>query len=276
MAATEICPKCHNPFQPDNNFCSVCGEPRLSAHLKPRVSTGIVGEPNLDELFEGGFEDGKTYLIAGGAGTGKTIFGLQYLLQGIRNGESGIYITSDDQPERLVKNVLSFGWNVGQYLNHKLLILPIKNYFVTKGWYTDINKIMNAITSDLKRRSRQISAKRLVIDPIEPLIPMNNNEITWIRDYIKKLVFSIENEVRTTNIITSRLPVSDATISGMEIFPTSGIIILELSRVGDQFLRTFSIREMKWTNCQPTVCKFEIESNKGIVLKGIYEENRFH
>jgi len=271
LAATEICPKCHNPLQPDHKFCPVCGEPRLSAHEKPRVSTGIVGTPALDSLFEGGFEDGKTYLVAGETGTGKTIFSLQYLLSGINeHNEPGIYVTIDEQPERLIKDALRFGWNLGQHLNHKLLVLPVKQYFTAKMWGRDMDVIVNAIVTELQKRSRQINAKRLVIDPVAPLVATYTTELSWTREYIRSLVFSIENKIKTTSIITSEVPTGETTISryGVEEFLASGIVVLGLQKQSNEIVRSMYVRKMRWTDTKPAMYRFDIERKKGIVIKG--------
>jgi len=270
LSTTEICHKCHRPLQPDHKFCPDCGEPRLSAHEKPRISTGVFGEPGLDELFEGGFEDGKTYLVAGETGTGKTIFSLQYLLSGIKVGEPGIYVTIDEQPERLIKDTFRFGWNLQQYLNHKLLVLPVRQYFTTKMWGRDMDVIVNAIVTELQKRSRQIAAKRLVIDPVAPLVATYTTELSWTREYIRSLVFSIENKIKTTSIITSEVPTGESAISryGVEEFLASGIIVLGLTKQSNDIVRSMYVRKMRWTDTRPAMYRFEIERNKGIVIKG--------
>ena len=77
--------------------------------MRARVPSGIQG---LDELIGGGFEKGKTYLVTGETGTGKTIFSLQFLLHGISLGEPGIYATMDQRPEHIIEDAGSLGWDV--------------------------------------------------------------------------------------------------------------------------------------------------------------------
>ena len=60
-----------------------------------RVPTGIV---ELDSLIEGGLRPGKTYLVVGEPGTGKTVFGLQYLVNGLMEKEKGLYVAIDEKP----------------------------------------------------------------------------------------------------------------------------------------------------------------------------------
>ena len=67
-----------------------------------RIPSGIDG---LDQLIEGGFVKGHQILLAGQSGTGKTIFGCQFLLEGARHGETSLYITIEESPESIVKNM---------------------------------------------------------------------------------------------------------------------------------------------------------------------------
>ena len=74
-----------------------------------RVLSGIKG---LDEILEGGFPKGRTILVVGSPGSGKTIFALQFLRAGAAAGERSIYITFDEKPEQVKENVSEFGWDL--------------------------------------------------------------------------------------------------------------------------------------------------------------------
>lgn len=74
-----------------------------------RVKTGI---PGFDELIEGGIPKGFNLLLVGQPGTGKTIFGLQYLVNGAMNGENGIYVSLDSPNELVKSQARQFGWDV--------------------------------------------------------------------------------------------------------------------------------------------------------------------
>lgn len=74
-----------------------------------RVKTGI---PGFDDLIEGGIPKGFNVLVLGQPGTGKTIFGLQYIINGAMNGENGIYISLDSPNERVKSQARQFGWDI--------------------------------------------------------------------------------------------------------------------------------------------------------------------
>ena len=77
-----------------------------------RITTGITG---FDDLIEGGFPEGRSFLVSGGTGTGKTIFAVQYLINGAMQGEPGVYLTLDERPNLIREDMLRFGWNLRQF-----------------------------------------------------------------------------------------------------------------------------------------------------------------
>src|SRR2546430_17134527 len=74
-----------------------------------RVSTGVEG---LDDILGGGFPQGHIYLLEGGTGTGKTTIGLQFLLEGARQGERGLYISLSSTQQELEELAHSHGWSL--------------------------------------------------------------------------------------------------------------------------------------------------------------------
>ena len=74
-----------------------------------RISTGIKG---LDDILCGGLTPQRVYLVEGQPGTGKTTLGLQYLLEGVAHGQSGLYITLSETEDELRAVAESHGWNL--------------------------------------------------------------------------------------------------------------------------------------------------------------------
>jgi len=74
-----------------------------------RVKTGIV---ELDEMLRGGFMPGDAVMVAGSAGSGKTTLGLQYLFNGVKLGEPGIYVTFEELPDQIYRDANNFGWDL--------------------------------------------------------------------------------------------------------------------------------------------------------------------
>ncbi len=75
-----------------------------------RVKTGIA---ILDEMLRGGFMQGDAVLVAGSAGSGKTVLGLQYLVNGIEKyEENGVYVTFEQMPDQIYRDAKNFGWDL--------------------------------------------------------------------------------------------------------------------------------------------------------------------
>jgi hypothetical protein len=75
-----------------------------------KLPTGIVG---FDQIANGGIPKGRSTLMSGTAGSGKTVMALQFLLAGVRDyGENGVFVTFEEAPADLMQNVRSFGWDL--------------------------------------------------------------------------------------------------------------------------------------------------------------------
>lgn len=93
-------------------------------HLKPenemkledtRVETGI---PGLDSMFEGGLPKYYSLLVAGIPGTGKKIFGMQFILHGLENNKNGLVITFEDTPDQIILDANRMGWDLEKYIEN--------------------------------------------------------------------------------------------------------------------------------------------------------------
>ncbi len=93
----------------------------LARMTKKNASTGIAG---LDEITLGGLPYGRTTLLVGGPGSGKTIFALQFLVQGARVcDEPGVFVAFEESSERIMANADGFGWNLAELCPAKLAFI---------------------------------------------------------------------------------------------------------------------------------------------------------
>jgi len=130
--------------------------------LNRRVKTGVSG---LDELIEGGLIPNSTVLLKGECGSGKTIFGLQYLTYGAQHGEPGIFLSVEEGRKDIVRESAKFGWDLEALEKQgRLAIIERQTqYALTIG--------------QLERAARQVKAKRAVIDSIPALFSNYPNEL---------------------------------------------------------------------------------------------------
>lgn len=76
---------------------------------KEKVKTGVTG---LDEMLDGGLIPGRTYVVSGASGTGKTTLALQFLIEGTRRGERVMYVALDEPPNEVKENARSYNWDI--------------------------------------------------------------------------------------------------------------------------------------------------------------------
>jgi circadian clock protein KaiC len=232
-----------------------------------RIPTGIVG---LDELIGGGFQKGKTYLVSGEAGTGKTIFCIQYVLEGLSKGENVVYLTIDERPIHLIQDASTFGWDLDTPIKEKRLsLIDITPEFseLRLGKFkgnVENQKIVDEIHNNVKK----VGAKRVVIDPIAPMFASSENQFQ-LREYIRQLMFSLD-ELGTTNVVSSVIDTGSNMISkfGVEEFFASGVIVLWMEREEMVYNRVMMVRKMRGTPIDLRIRKFNIDSSIGISLYG--------
>jgi KaiC domain protein len=120
-----------------------------------RVRIGIEG---LDDMMGGGLIPGSICAIIGTYGTGKTTFSLQFVWEGLKNGETVIYISLEEREERILRYMEQKGWDVKPYMGKSLIVLKLDP--------TDFNIANNRIKNELPQMIQQVNASRVVIDPI--------------------------------------------------------------------------------------------------------------
>jgi len=132
-----------------------------------RVKTGING---FDDLIEGGFERDAMVIIVGSAGTGKTLFSMQFLYEGAtKYNEPGIFLSFEENQNSLYKHALQFGWDFKKLENeNKFKILSFKPHQITKILEEGGGQVRDAL--------REIGAKRIVIDSITAYGLLFNDE----------------------------------------------------------------------------------------------------
>ncbi len=122
-----------------------------------RLSTGIEG---LDALLNGGIPEGHVVGVVGSYGTGKSTLALQFVHEGLKNGESCMIISLDETEEDVIANALSIGIDLASYGDR------IKIYRLDA---VELRKSLERVESDLPEMIRSMNARRLVIDPISVL-----------------------------------------------------------------------------------------------------------
>lgn len=231
-----------------------------------RISTGITG---LDPLLQGGFIQGRSYLVSGGAGTGKTTACIQFLMTGLNQGEKTAYVTVDERPTEILQAANSLGWDLHSYMQDKsLVILDAAPYLGNRsGAGVEKSVDFQRIVSDLASYTKRMDVTRLVIDPVTPLFLTGDSHVR-VQEHARTLIHLLQSQLNTTNLLTSHAPRNtdhDLT-NGIEEFLAAGVLVLKVTQANGRFVRTLGIIKMRGTAVEPAEYPFSIVKGKGILL----------
>jgi len=147
------------------------------------VLTGIDG---LDEMLGGGVPKGHTITVLGSFGTGKTTFGVQFLVQGLINGEKGIYISLEEDVDSIVTSAAAFGWDLATPLKEKRLA-------VVKLEPADAKTTVTKVRSELPKFIKDFDAERVVVDSVSLLNMMFGDEMER-----RARLFALSQQIKST------------------------------------------------------------------------------
>ena len=218
---------------------------------KKRISSGIRG---LDEAMGSGFLDNSINLIVGGPGAGKSIFAMQFLVDGAMSGDNGVYITFEEKKESILKN-LDFSWNLESLEKEgKLLIMEFSP--------DDLKKIMKRGLLDLEFQvKKKMRAKRIVIDSVSAYYLLFENE-SGGRDGLLKL-FNMLKSWNLTALLTAEYEIEKPNAYSIPEFQSDSVIKLYNQPRGGARERYMEILKMRGTKHSANIFPLKI-TDKGI------------
>ena len=234
--------------------------------IEDYVSTGI---PGVDKILEGkGLPRGQTILISGGPGSGKTTFAIQFLYTGMTQyDEPGIYITLDEEPDDIRKNMLKYGWDLKKLEEEKkLMFINISPVRIASQEATGLIQIgmkefrLVKLLEAIKKGIKDINAKRVVVDPITIFTLQYPNEIERIsamRDVIKDL-----RTTGCTNLLISELKGTGwEREHQFEEYLTQGVILLRTFLKDTKLVRVFQVEKMRGLAIDNQPRPYDISTN---------------
>lgn len=201
--------------------------------------------------------EGYCYILLGGPGSGKTTFGVQYLVTGVLEGEPGVYVTLDEPPYSIINNAReNFGWDLLTFEARMKLaivdaspmqidvpakILRLKGALGTEEF--SIDSVLGLI-SEARRRVMPV-ASRCVIDSISSLIFQYENPFQQ-RQQLLKLIKGL-TEMRLTTLLIGELTEEgiDNQRFGPEAFLTQGVFVMHNIRVSNTIMPVFQIKKLR-------------------------------
>src|SRR3954469_17719108 len=215
--------------------------PRASAVQKtlPKAPTGISG---FDDITDGGLPRGRPTLVAGGPGCGKTLFGLEFLMNGaVEFNEPGVFVTFEETAADLELNVRSLGYDLARLIKDKRIAIEyvrVERSEIEETGEYDLEALFIRLDDALK----SVKGKRIVLDTVESLFG-GLADTGVLRAELRRL-FSWLKERRITAVITGEKGDTTLTRQGLEEYISDCVIALD-HRVIEQ-ISTRRLRVVKY------------------------------
>jgi circadian clock protein KaiC len=228
--------------------------------VHPSNERRSIGIPQLDEMMGGGLLKGSANLLTGSTGTGKTVLGLHFIMEGAKKGEKGVILSLEETPEQLYLRASNFGWDLKE-MEKKGTIKII----YTLPALLDPNKQMIQI----KRSIQEIGAQRIFVDTLESFDYAIVNPAER-KEYISSLIRMFKNH-GITSLFTCLCPEStecskksDTQISTI----VDTIITLKQDLTSENLQKSLSIIKMRGSNHVKSHAFYDIGSN-GFAIKDL-------
>jgi circadian clock protein KaiC len=230
----------------------------------PKTATGIAG---FDSISEGGLPRERATLIAGTAGSAKTVFAVNYLAAGITQaGENGVFVTFEDSVPDVRRNMLGFGWDIAQWEKEGKWAFvdaapDADGPMAVVGEY-DLGGLLARIQHAVKK----VNAKRVSLDSLNALFvqfkehAMLRAELFRITAVLKKMGLTVVFTGERTQ------EYGEVTRYGIEEFVADNVVILRNILDEERRRRTVEILKMRGTSHQRGEFPFTITSREGIVV----------
>jgi circadian clock protein KaiC len=168
-----------------------------------KAPTGIIG---FDEITGGGLPRSRTTLVVGGPGSGKTLFALQFLVNGARDcKEPGIFVAFEESSKRIVANAESFGWNLAELRRKKLYFMDAQpmSDLVQSGSF-DLSGMLAALDA----KTEEMGARRIVFDALDVVLALLPDEASKRREIYRLHEWLLAREL--SGVITAKSGGDDA------------------------------------------------------------------
>ncbi len=213
-----------------------------------KIRTGI---PGFDLIVDGGLKEGKTIVLSGESGSGKSTFGMQFLHNGASDFEEpGIFVTLSQSPQELISDFMGFGWHIEKLIEKEKIMIIDARPFKMNDEMSDSGGLLydsepfpfTHLTHLILQGIKKIHAKRLVVDSLSVLSMQYGNQFNT-RQGIQKMINSL-NEIKCTSIfisenLDSRTP--------PEWYAASGIVVLNHVQKTNTMERSIQVIKMRGT-----------------------------
>ncbi len=209
-----------------------------------KISTRIEG---FDEITHGGLPVGRTTLVSGTSGTGKTLLAIQFLYNGIKEfDEPGVFVTFEESPQDIIINALSFGWDLQGLIDEgRLFILDASPD--PEGQEVVGSFDLSALIERIQYAIRKYKAKRVSIDSVTAVFQQYDGA-SVIRREIFRLSARLK-QIDVTSVMTTERVEEYGPIArfGVEEFVSDNVVIVRNVLEGERRRRTIEILKLRGT-----------------------------
>jgi circadian clock protein KaiC len=239
-------------------------ERRNAVPVLKKVSTGI---PGFDSVAHGGLPQGRTTLVAGTAGSAKTVLAAQFLVEGIRQaGEAGVFVTFEEPPADIRANMAGLGWEIEQWERDGLWTFvdaspqPEDEDIVT-GDYD-----LGALLARIEHAVRRAGATRISLDSLGAIFARLTDSAR-----VRSELFRVASALKTigvTAVMTAERTdeYGDIARHGVEEFVADNVIILRNALADEKRRRTIEILKFRGTRHEKGEYPFTIVPGQGITV----------
>ncbi|MGD1912209.1 MAG: RAD55 family ATPase [Rivularia sp. (in: cyanobacteria)] len=224
-----------------------------------KVSTGVA---ELDNMLEGGLPRGSATMVAGGAGTGKTLLGMHFITAGVAQGEPGVIVTFQENPQQLRRIAHSFGWDLVAMEEEGLLV---HLYSSSVEIQPDIH------AAKIQEIVENIGAKRVMLDSLKDIEIATPDKVRF-KDYIYALVNKFKLQGVTT-LLTNEIPEMFGPFQLSEYgvsFVVDNVILLRYLELSGRMGRAINIMKVRGSEHSKEIRYFEI-NNDGIQITTVVD-----
>ncbi len=239
-------------------------EPIQQLITMSKLETGI---PGFDFISQGGLPMGRTTLIAGTSGSAKTVLATQFLAEGIiQFGEPVVFVTFEESPKDIRKNMLGFGWDIQKWEDEgKWVFVDVSPEpgmeMIESGSYD-----LGALLARIEHAINKVNAKRLSMDSIGAIFSQITDS-SIVRSELFRIVFALK-ELGVTAILTAERTQEYGDIAryGVEEFVTDNVIVVRNVLEQEKRRRTIEILKFRGTMHQKGEYPFTIIPGEGIII----------
>ena len=233
---------------------------------KEYMSTGI---PGFDELFEKGIPKGSAVLFAGGAGSGKTIFGLQTAMYHASLGEKCFYMSFEESEERLIGHMKDFGWDPEKVMESgNLKIKRYSPFDITRSVDAMLAKEKGELFIDIEPviLPEGFKPDLIILDSLTAVASAFVGKEDSYRIYIEQLFRFFEKLESTSFLITETKQIPEIfSTTGVEEFLADGVIVFYNIKRENIRESAVEVLKMRGQKHQKKIVAMQI-TDKGIVV----------